>query len=149
MEPVAAQLNRNTERYAPQPAVVGSAFEQKKSAMNAGTVPAEETSYNINIQSSVIYDLPAARFDLPGWLWNFSTKDYERSTPASGAHRYCSVYRDGDGGPVYRNDEFVGGFMMTQFYRERIMEPQRVRLKSMTRARSCTSGRSCSRYTGK
>jgi hypothetical protein len=75
MEPVAAQLNRNTERYAPQPAVVGSAFEQKKSAMNAGTVPAEETSYNINIQSSVIYDLPAHRFELPGWLWSLSTKD--------------------------------------------------------------------------
>ncbi|MGI9522939.1 MAG: hypothetical protein ACR2PG_14975 [Hyphomicrobiaceae bacterium] len=103
--------------------------------MNAGTFPADEPKYNLNFESSVIYDLPAERFDLPGWLRNFSTEDYESCTPASGAHRYANVYRDGDGGLVYRNDEYVGGFMMTQFYRERIMEPQRVRLVSLTRAR--------------
>lgn len=103
--------------------------------MNAGNPPSDEPDYNLNFQSSVIYELPAEKFDLPGWLRNFSTDDYERCTPASGAHRYCDVYRDGDGGLVYRNDEFVGGFMMTQFYRERIMEPQRIRLVSLTRAR--------------
>lgn len=103
--------------------------------MGAGNVSDPEPQYNINFHTSVIHDLPAERFDLPGWLRNFSCEDYVACTPASGAHRYSNVYRDGDGGLVYRNDEFVGGFMMTQFYRERIIEPQRVRLVSMTRAR--------------
>jgi hypothetical protein len=112
-----------------------SPINHEEIAMNASAPSGKEPNYNINFQSSVIVDLPADRFDLPDWLVNFSCKDYVSCTPASGAHKYSNVYRDGDGGRVFRNDEFVGGFMMTQFYREKIMKPQRVRLVSMTRAR--------------
>ena len=103
--------------------------------MNAPAAPSPEPKYNINFQTSIIVDLPANQFDLPNWLVNFSSEDYVACTPASGSHKHSNVYRDADGGLVFRNDEWVGGFMMTQFYREVITKPDNVRLVSMTSAR--------------
>lgn len=103
--------------------------------MNAAAAPSPEPSYNINFQTSMIVDLPADRFDLPNWLVNFSSEDYIACTPASGSHKHSTVYRDADGDLVFRNDEWVGGFMMTQFYRSVMAEPNHIRLVSMTRAR--------------
>ena len=43
--------------------------------------------------------------------------------------------RDADGEIVIRNDEFCGGFMMTQFYRPKLMQAHHVRMESLTKAR--------------
>jgi hypothetical protein len=103
--------------------------------MNLPAFPEKEPNYNLNFQSSVVVNLSAPKFDLAGWLPNFTCEQYVACTPSSKSHKYSHIYRDGDGELVYRNDEWVGGFMMTQFYRERIMKLDNVRLVSLTRAR--------------
>ncbi len=62
-------------------------------------------------------------------LFTFPTKS---TSPArrQWRHKNMYVYRDGDGGYVFRNDESVAGFMMTQLYREEIRKPQHVFLVS-------------------
>ena len=79
---------------------------------------------------SVIVELPADRFDLVDWIVHFPNEEYVACTPATGAHKQMYVYRDADGGWVFRNDESAGGFAMTQLYREEIMERQHVFLVS-------------------
>lgn len=85
---------------------------------------------NLHAECAVLVDLPAERFDLADWIVNFSNADYIACTPATGAHQHMNVYRDPDGGPVFRNDEFSGGFQMTQLYRAEIMEKNHVFLAS-------------------
>jgi hypothetical protein len=79
---------------------------------------------------AVLVDLPGERFDLADWIVHFSNEDYVACTPASGAHKLMLVYRDADGGYVFRNDEFCGGFQMTQLYRAEIIEKDHVFLVS-------------------
>lgn len=85
---------------------------------------------NLNASVSVKVDLPAEKFDLADWIIHLSNEEYVACTPTSGAHKNMYVYRDGDGGYVFRNDESVAGFMMTQLYREEIRKPQHVFLVS-------------------
>ncbi|MCP9826081.1 hypothetical protein [Synechococcus sp. EJ6-Ellesmere] len=92
-------------------------------------------NYNLNFGTSVILNVPLEKFDLADWIVNFSCEEYVSCTPASRSHRYSGLYRDADGDFVIRNDEYCGGFMMTQFYRPRVMEPDHVRLESRTKAR--------------
>ena len=79
---------------------------------------------------SVVVDLPAERMDLADWVVHFSNEDYIACTPATGAHKQMFVYRDPDGGWVFRNDESCGGFVMTQLYREETREKHHVFLVS-------------------
>ncbi len=91
---------------------------------------------NLKTSTSVMVDLPVERFDLADWIVHFSKEEYVACTPASGAHKVMYVYRGGDGRWVFRNDETAAGFMMTQLYREEIMEPQHIFLVSpKTKAR--------------
>ena len=85
---------------------------------------------NLKTSTSVIIDLPAEKIDLADWIVHFSNEDYVACTPATGAHKVMYVYRGGDGRWVFRNDETAAGFMMTQLYREEIMEPQHIFLVS-------------------
>lgn len=85
---------------------------------------------NLKTSTSVIVDLPAAKFDLADWIVHFSNEDYVACTPATGAHKVMYVYRGSDGRWVFRNDESAAGFMMTQLYREEIMESQHIFLVS-------------------
>ena len=85
---------------------------------------------NLKTSTSVIIDLPAEKIDLADWIVHFSNEDYVACTPATGAHKVMYVYRGGDGRWVFRNDESAAGFMMTQLYREEIMEPQHIFLVS-------------------
>ncbi len=85
---------------------------------------------NLTASVSVIVDLPADKFDLPDWIKHFPNDEYIACTPATKAHKQMYVYRDADGGLVYRNDESCGGFFMTQLYREEVMERQHVFLVS-------------------
>jgi hypothetical protein len=85
---------------------------------------------NLKSSISIIVDLPADKFDLADWIIHFPNEEYIACTPATGAHKQMYVYRDADGGRVFRNDESCGGFMMTQLYREEIMEPNHVFLVS-------------------
>ncbi len=91
---------------------------------------------SLTASCSVVVDLPVEQFDLAGWIPSLSNDEYLASTPASHAHKQMLVYRDTDGGYVFRNDETVAGFMMTQLYRPEIMEPRHVFLVSpRTKAR--------------
>ena len=91
---------------------------------------------SLQASCSVVVDLPVDRFDLAGWIPNFSNEEYLACTPVSHAHKQMFVYRDADGGYVFRNDEMAAGFMMTQLYRPEIMEPRHVFLVSpRTKAR--------------
>lgn len=91
---------------------------------------------NLTAACSVVVDLPVEQFDLADWIVNFSNDEYVMCTPATGAHKQMYVYRDPDGDHVFRNDEEVAGFMMTQLYRPEIMEPRHVFLVSpRTKAR--------------
>ncbi len=85
---------------------------------------------NLKTSTSVIVDLPAEKFDLADWIVHFSNEEYVACTPATGAHKVMYVYRAGDGRWVFRNDESAAGFMMTQLYRDEIMEPQHIFLVS-------------------
>ena len=85
---------------------------------------------NLKTSTSVIIDLPAEKIDLADWIVHFSNEDYVACTPATGAHKVMYVYRGGDGRWVFRNDETAAGFMMTQLYREEIMQPQHIFLVS-------------------
>ena len=85
---------------------------------------------HLHASVSVIVDLPAEKFDLAEWIVQLSSEEYVACTPVSGAHKAMYVYRDGDGGYVFRNDESVAGFMIIQLYREEIMKPQHVFLVS-------------------
>ncbi len=85
---------------------------------------------NLKTSTSVIIDLPAEKIDLADWIVHFSNEDYVACTPATGAHKVMYVYRGSDGRWVFRNDESAAGFMMTQLYREEIMEPQHIFLVS-------------------
>ena len=85
---------------------------------------------NLKTSTSVIIDLPEEKIDLADWIVHFSNEDYVACTPATGAHKVMYVYRGGDGRWVFRNDETAAGFMMTQLYREEIMEPQHIFLVS-------------------
>lgn len=85
---------------------------------------------NLTSAVSVVVDLPVERFDLAGWLPNFSNAEYIACTPGTKAHRQMFVYRGNDGKNVYRNDEMCGGIFMTQLYREAVMEPRHVLLVS-------------------
>lgn len=85
---------------------------------------------NIKVSAAVAVDLPVDRFDLADWIINFSNDEYIACTPATHNHKIMYVYRDPDGGCVFRNDEFCGGFMMTQLYREEIMEKRHLFLVS-------------------
>ena len=85
---------------------------------------------NVTASRSVIVDLPVEKFDLADWIIHFSNEDYIACTPASKAHQIMYVHRDGDGEYVLRNDEYVGGFQMTQLYRPQIMEKDHVFLVS-------------------
>jgi len=91
--------------------------------------------YNLNFGTSVLLTLPVGKLDLADWIVNFSCEQYVACTPASHSHQYSGLYRDADGDIVMRNDEYVGGFMMTQFYRPKVMTPHHVRLESRTKAR--------------
>ena len=64
----------------------------------------------------MVVDLPYERFDLAGWLPNFTNEEYLACTPGTKAHRQMFVYRGDDGKNVYRNDETCGGIFMTQLY---------------------------------
>ena len=91
---------------------------------------------NLHASCAVLVDLPSERFDLAGWVVNFSNAEYVACTPATGAHKVMYVYRDPDGDHVFRNDEFCGGFDMTQLYRAEIMQKDHVFLVSpATKAR--------------
>ncbi len=85
---------------------------------------------NLHASCSVLVDLPAERFNLADWILHFGNEEYVACTPATGAHQYMFVYRAPDGGHVFRNDEFCGGFQMTQLYRAKIMEKDHVFLVS-------------------
>ena len=85
---------------------------------------------NLKVSTSLVVDLPADRFDLADWIVHFSSEEYIDCTPATHNHKYSDVYRDPDGGYVFRNDEFCGGIMMTQLYRGEIMEREHVFLVS-------------------
>ena len=85
---------------------------------------------NLKTSTSVIIDLPAEKIDLADWIVHFSNEDYVACTPATGAHKVMYVYRGSDGRWVFRNDESAAGFMMTQLYREEIMQPQHIFLVS-------------------
>lgn len=85
---------------------------------------------NLHAEYSVLVDLPVDRFDLAKWIVNFSNEDYVACTPATGAHKQMFVYRHADGGHVFRNDEFCGGFQMTQLYRAKVLEKEHVFLVS-------------------
>lgn len=85
---------------------------------------------NLKTSTSVIIDLPAEQIDLADWIVHFSNEEYVACTPATGAHQVMYVYRGSDGRWVFRNDETAAGFMMTQLYREEIMEPQHIFLVS-------------------
>jgi hypothetical protein len=91
---------------------------------------------SLTASCSVVVDLPVEQFDLAGWIPSMSNDDYLACTPASHAHKQMLVYRDTHGGYVFRNDETVAGFLMTQLYRPEIMEPRHVFLVSpQTKAR--------------
>jgi hypothetical protein len=91
---------------------------------------------NLKTSKSVIIDLPAEKIDLADWIVHFSNEDYVACTPATGAHKVMYVYRGSDGRWMFRNDETAAGFMMTQLYREEIMQPQHIFLVSpRTKAR--------------
>lgn len=90
----------------------------------------------LKISTTVVVDLPADKFDLPGWAPNFTTEEYIACTPGTGAHKFMYVYRGEDGKNIYRNDESCGPIVMTQLYREEIMERQHIFLVSpQTKAR--------------
>lgn len=95
--------------------------------------------YNLNFGTSVLLNLPVEKLDLSDWIVNFSCEEYVACTPASRSHKYSGLYRDADGDIVIRNDEYCGGFMMTQFYRPKVMTPHHVRLESRTKARFSAS----------
>ncbi len=63
---------------------------------------------NLKASVSVIVDLPAEKFDLPDWVIHFPNEEYIACTPATKAHKQMYVYRDGDGGLIFRNDETCG-----------------------------------------
>lgn len=92
-------------------------------------------NYNLNFGTSVLLNVPLEKFDLADWIVNFSCEQYVACTPASRSHRYSGIYRAPDGDIVIRNDEYCGGFMMTQFYRPKVMQARHVRLESLTKAR--------------
>lgn len=92
-------------------------------------------NYNLNFGTSALLNLPVEKFDLADWIVNFSCEEYVSCTPASRSHKYSGLYRDADGEIVIRNDEFCGGFMMTQFYRPKLMQAHHVRMESRTKAR--------------
>ena len=67
---------------------------------------------SLQASCSVVVDPPVDRFDLAGWIPNFSNEEYLACTPVSHAHKQMLVYRDGDGGYIFRNDEMAAGFMI-------------------------------------
>ena len=84
----------------------------------------------IEIEYSVILDVPAEKMDLVGWIRNFKPEEYRACTPATGDHNSMLGYCDGAGDNIYRNDERCGPVGMVQLYRESVMEPRHVYLVS-------------------
>lgn len=103
----------------------------------------------LEIDYSVILDIPVEKIDLVGWIRNFNADEYRACTPATGDHKAMIAYCDGEGENIYRNDERCGPVGMVQLYREAEMERDHIFLVSpATRGVLLGSGPCSSRSRG-